>query len=112
MGTADEAVMKRLPYIDKIWIVKKDWALGRVFGIIKTKKRFREEMIRYFFRQRGPHHDLVCQLQAAPDQPHYLIVPYITRRGRPSMMFVEYSGPEWMAGVRRARIDSEGEHEQ
>lgn len=96
--------MKRIPYIDKIWVVKRDGQLGRVFGIIKGKKKCREEMIRYFFKQKGPHHDLVCQLQALLDQPHYLILPYINRRGNPAIAYSEYR-PEDMAGIRRARID-------
>ena len=59
---------------------------GKPFDIIRTKKRFRMRMINHYFKQSNPE-PLMFKLLESPNTAEYEIIPYINRRGNPSICF-------------------------
>jgi len=59
---------------------------GEPFDVIRTKARFRKRMINYYFEEGGSER-LMFKLLESPNTAEYEIIPYINRRGNPSICF-------------------------
>lgn len=86
----------RLPYVHEVWIAKEpDFKFHR-HGIIRTKKRFREDVKAWLLED--PDMRVRFRLVDSPNKTTYEVVDYIPRSGRRGLMFLEVSDQEHLAG--------------
>ncbi len=74
------------PYIHEVWILDATGSPTKRFGIIPTKKKFRETMIQLFYDT--PSCRVGFRLLESPNDSFYEAIPYVNRRGNPALAFM------------------------